>query len=281
MARRIDYQKLLHDGIPLGDGWLMKYLHVDELETDYRYQRFPTESNISNIVENFDQRYVGQLTVGRRANGKHYTLDGNHRKHAIQRMIDMGESISPYVRSCILLDSTPRVEANIFVGRNTVNKVQGVALYKACLFLRKEPHVTIEKILAKYGFEVELLTSGKPSARNGVGLRGAPTILSAFKMAEDHFDSAARILANVWKRDTEAHSGEFLKGISTFLVTQVGTYDASRLNGIIGRLRGTPAINGIDMAKVENHSSKRIKRLAKWMADVAGVHRSIEYLAAA
>lgn len=281
MARRIDFQKLLMDGIPDDDGWLVKKVHVDELETDYSYQRFPKEASVNSIVKNWNPRFLGAFTVGVRANGKKMLLDGNHRKQAILRLMGMGESVNPYVRCEMLANTTQRIEAGIFVGKNTNNKVNGVALYKASLLMREEPHMTIQKILAAFDFEVELLDSGKPSPRNGRGLRGAPTILSAYKSAEIHFESAVKILHHVWKRETEAHCGEFLKGITTFLKSQVGSYNTNRLQSIIGRLKGTPASNGIELASVGKHSTARIKRLAKWMADVAGIQRSLEYQAAA
>lgn len=271
----MNFQKLLCAGIQDDDGWLVKKLDVQVLKVDYSYQRYPKEACVKNLVQNFNSRYLGAFTVGKRADGTYFVLDGNHRKEALLRLLDMGELKSPLVRCEIMLDTTPRLEASIFIGKNTANKVNGVALYKACLMMREEPHMTIKAITEKYNFEVELLDAGKPSPRNGKGLRGAVTLLSAYKDAPDHFESGIKILSKVWKKDVEAHSGEFIKGITTFLKTQAGSYNTAMLNGFINRLKNTPASNGIKIAKEKGHSSARIKRLAEWISDVTGVGRKI------
>ncbi len=64
----------------------MEWVPVDAFSVDHSYDRDPIQTHIDFLTRNWDQDIMGPLLASRRANGKHYLLDGQHRIGALKKL---------------------------------------------------------------------------------------------------------------------------------------------------------------------------------------------------
>lgn len=76
----------------------LRTLNVKDLATDMSYQSPVKESQVTRIVNNFDEGSIGTIYVNLRANGIYYIIDGQHRVTALKRL------------------GMPTVKAEVYVG---------------------------------------------------------------------------------------------------------------------------------------------------------------------
>ena len=94
----------------------VSYVAIDDLKTDYSYQRTLDEKRVKKIAKEFTPEIVGTIFVSRRKDGSLYIIDGNHRVAAMRAI---GRK---YVTATVFDGLSPTEEAELFRKLNTSQK---------------------------------------------------------------------------------------------------------------------------------------------------------------
>ena len=94
----------------------ISYVDVDDLKTDYSYQRALDEKRVKKIAQEFMPELTGAIVVSRRRDGSLYIIDGNHRVAAMRAI---GKK---YATANILDGLSSTEEAELFRKLNTSQK---------------------------------------------------------------------------------------------------------------------------------------------------------------
>ena len=94
----------------------VSFVAIDDLKTDYSYQRALDEKRVKKIAQDFKPEISGVITVSRRKDGSMYVVDGNHR---ISAMKAIGRK---YTEAKIIDGLSQTEEAELFGLLNTSQK---------------------------------------------------------------------------------------------------------------------------------------------------------------
>lgn len=94
----------------------ISHVNVDDLKTDYSYQRALDEKRVKKIAQDFTPEIAGVIVVSRRADGSLYVVDGNHR---VSAMRSIGRK---YAVANIFDGLSDTEEADLFRRLNTSQK---------------------------------------------------------------------------------------------------------------------------------------------------------------
>lgn len=233
-GRRYDRSALLanveHCQIPIC------MLNVD----DYQRGEASCQGTLKKAAE-YDPAAAGAITVGKRADGTCWVVDG------LQRVLAMATRGDMYLVDCMVFDSKGREhEAKVFqrcnMGRTPVRSIHK---YRVAVDAGDEPHVTIEAWLKVAGLKVS-----KGAGQNEVGF---PT----------------RLVAH-WETDAEAT----MRAVTFAWRVGEGVINAFVFEGAFILIRKGVDIESHEQSIVSKGGSAKIKRDIKTLAIESGANLS-------
>jgi len=126
-------------------------LHIESLQIDPSYQRsdFINKTVVNRIASNFSLVLFSALTIGERADGSLWVVDGQHRYYGAKRA---GRDVVPCK---VFRSSGPEQEAGVFYDLNkTRTSINAISMYRALLRQNESTSVSIQASLDKHGFSV-------------------------------------------------------------------------------------------------------------------------------
>lgn len=126
-------------------------LHIESLRIDPSYQRsdFINKAVVNRIASSFSFVLFNALTIGERADGTLWVVDGQHRYYGAKKA---GRDIVP----CKVFQSSgPQQEAGVFYDLNkTRTSINAISMYRALLRQSESTSVAIQSLLEKHGFSI-------------------------------------------------------------------------------------------------------------------------------
>jgi predicted RNA binding protein YcfA (HicA-like mRNA interferase family) len=135
---------------PLTEGTRLVFLPASILVVDHRYQRPLNAAWARQLVNQWDDRLLGILTVSEREDG-FALLEGQHR---VAALVARGEGTRP-VPCLAFKNLSLKEEADIYLGRNTVKLSTTLALFHAKLVAGDSAALEIHRIVTGiYGLNI-------------------------------------------------------------------------------------------------------------------------------
>lgn len=129
----------------------LRYLEKSVLRVDHAYQRdHVTQSRVNQIAGNWSHMACGVLSVADRGDGLFWVFDGQHRKLAADKRVDIK------TLPCIIF-RTPAVrdEANAFLKSNTTRgPVRKVEAFKAMVLAGDEHALAVKRLVEDSGYRI-------------------------------------------------------------------------------------------------------------------------------
>lgn len=177
------------------------------------YQRTIVRQEVRSIVRSFDKDAVGTLTVGERADGSLWLVDGQQRLTA---MLQLG--IIEW--KCDVFKSDGQAhEARVFVIKNTNRtKVSAGAIFRAALIEGAEDCVDINRLVESCGLRLDLDGVGShwPNVK---AIRAVQRVYSRY--GADILERSLNAIASSWPENEDGLRGDSIEGVATFLAKAV------------------------------------------------------------
>ena len=198
----------------------IRHISIANMEPESGYQRPTNPVQVESIVNKFDEKKLGTLTVSER-DGKFHVVDGSHRLRALRKL--------GYTNAwCVVLTGmTFEEEAEYFRSQNEDKRIiKPIEFFKAGLASDDEQCVSIYRIVKANGFHI--------GSRSKNFYRIA-AIQALFAIADDYgyqvLDETLCLLAATWSNFPKASQSETLLGVAEF-VSRYGMADFSeRMDG--------------------------------------------------
>ena len=195
-------------------------ISVDDLNISDAYQRTIVPATVKSITKNLDQDAFGSLTVGQRADGSYWVVDGMQRLTAAR---NLGIAMVP----CDVFESDgPEHEARVFRLKNKARtNVSACALFRAQLVEGDPQTVEIADAVKKTGLSLRFDNGahGWPFVKAVVSLERAYR-----KVGKDGLASVLSIICEAWFGESEALRGDIISGLAYF-VGKTPDFDKQRL----------------------------------------------------
>lgn len=134
-------------------------LKVRQLKIDSQVQGSLQVKRVTNIVENFNPKFVGTIVVSKRSNGEYFVMDGFHRSTALKRL-DIDEVFCEIHEGLTLED-----EAQYYLAYNKHRKnPKAVDDYKVSITAGVQEVIVVDSILKELGVEVSESEFRSPKA---------------------------------------------------------------------------------------------------------------------
>ena len=186
------------------DTFLIPY---KDLAVDPRYQRGLTLAHLKSMEDNWDERFVGVLSVVQRSNGTLVVIDGQHRTAAA---LNLGKG-RELVRCQVITDlDNEQIEALMFEMLNRQAKVDGHSIYKSEVFRDQPEAEAIEATLRSFG-----LKAGR--AQVAGTLKAIETVKGIFAKDPDLLTQTLRVIVSALGTEPESLQQNIIKGVSAFL----------------------------------------------------------------
>ena len=191
------------------------------LERDYSYQRYPKESHINQIAEEFDPRVVNVVKVSLR-DGKYYVVDGSHTVEVLRKL----HGTEHFLVDCKLFHGlTYEQEAELFAKQQGLtHKVDIGYLVNAEAQAGDAETLNFLRVTREAGFEI--IPKSK-SAKKGriVAIKAAVRLYE--NLGEAQYRSVLRMLMSAWEGEKWSVTQNMLSGMG-ILVQVYGELDLAR-----------------------------------------------------
>lgn len=275
-----DALKILREGIQLPNGLCVRFVEVGLLDIDPTYQRGIVSSTVDKIRREFDDKALGVIEVGaRKRTKKNYVVDGQNRVAAVKAR-HAYEQAAPEELLCLIHpDTTKKIEAGIFVKRNTAKPVQGNAKFRANLTRGEEPETLINKIVEEQGFSLDFVSSGYPNSANTSinGIRSPYVLVKVYKDHYHHIQSALMLLRLAYgikgRADTvpmELRTGTVIQILAKFLSGQVVKKD---IKVVAEEFKARTIDLGSKLYECRSMGYAKIDLVSDWLTEMVGGSR--------
>ena len=207
-------------------------IDVDELNISDAYQRTIIARTVNRIAKNLDQDAFGSLTVGQRADGSYWVVDGMQRLTAARKL---GIGMVP----CDVFQSEGQEhEARIFRLKNRERtNVSSISLFRAQLTEGDRQSLQIADVVRRAGFKLAL----REESAKWPYIRAVKALERSYqRVGEEGLSEAFTILNEAWPGEDGALQGDMIEGVCWFIKKHPG-FDRDRL---VGRL-AKKSINGV------------------------------------
>lgn len=189
-------------------GWgKVKRVELATLKTDREYQRLPPAAHVRRITRDLDPVLLGFLTVGERADGSRWLIDGQCRCLGLQ-----ARGVSHWW-AIVHPSNGQEFEADLFVKLNRGRKgLTGLQLYHSGLAAGDPETLAVDQVVQERGFEVPRQVTGK-------GVRwpqlACPGKLYAIyrEGGEEGLHRTLDVLARSWEEHDEACRDSVIEGV--------------------------------------------------------------------
>lgn len=210
-----------------------EWLPIADLEVDRTYQRALRPRRAQSIAEHFNPEALGRFHVSRRADGKHYLIDGQHRQ-AGMKLIDWWDG---YTVPCIVYTGlTVEQEADLYHLLNDEMALSSKDDFKARVVAGDGEATAIVAALRARGAGLSVAPNN--SRRDGeFACFGALEVL--WRSYRQDFDEVISLIVDSWpKSERDAYTATMVQGVATFVRKYRGQYDRKHL---VARLRAETA----------------------------------------
>lgn len=227
-------------------------VQIAALNVDPHAQRPVSTGWVKARVHSFDPDQVGYILVNKRANGKHYVVDGQHRVE-LMRAIGWADQNIP----AELFDGlTQAQEAALFNARNDRKAVTKYDRFRISVTAGDEQACDIDRIVREHGLVVsDQLVDGHICAVDalervylGAGITGA-------KEGPAALGKALTTLVQAWGKQPSSVNGQVVRGLGMLFLRYNGTINEKDLikklapfpggaPGILGKGRAIQELRG-------------------------------------
>ena len=130
---------------------LTKWIPVGEIEVDPSVQRPLNMAWAEKIGRELDPDLIGVFHVSRRANGKYYVIDGQHRHFGVKNVFGNNGTL---VECKVYEGLTKSKEAELFVGLNDFKRPSRVDVFLKNVVARDTDAVAIDSIVRENGLAI-------------------------------------------------------------------------------------------------------------------------------
>lgn len=202
----------LKENLELRQPCIYKRLPINILKIDNTYQRPLSRCKVNRMVKNFNEGYIGAITVSCREDGFYYVLDGQHRLETLKYLcID-------YVMCQIHHDLSFEEEALMFRNLNSIrSNPTAPQIFKASLIGNDQEAITIKSIIEKNGLKIS--TEG----RRYDGLIGCVHMIQRCyrSLKDEKFDRMLKLIYQTWEGEADSLIDDIFGGMSV-LVREYG-----------------------------------------------------------
>ena len=224
----------------------LKWLPLDQLRVDERYQRPLSYTKIKRFTDNFDFNALGALWVSKRGEQEYAIIDGQHRAEAVKLVFD-GNADVP----CLVFEHlTEEQEAALFVKAQNRIHMNAVDVFKADLFAGNPDALEIERIVQGRGFT---FGSGDVTVAKPYEVKAIGTVRAIYEQGgEWALDTILKIIDACWDADARAMHQDFFRGLFSFIMRYHGFYDEKRLISRLAEYSPLQIARRVDVMKIED-----------------------------
>lgn len=212
----------------------VEWLRLDELHIDPEAQRDLRKGWVTRLTNEFDPDRVGMVVVNRRADGRWYIIDGQHRVEAMRQM-GWGDQRIPC--ECFV-GLTQRQEAALFLHRNDRIAVRTFDKFRVRITSGDPVARGVEAILSHFNLQLGQYRSGENavSAVNALEkvYRGAGIASQAEGQNALHLTLATII--NAWGRESRNFDAQIVAGLGLFYLR----YTIRKTDHLVQKLASMP-----------------------------------------
>jgi hypothetical protein len=231
-------------------------IHVDQLTVAQAYQRTIVPAQVRRITKDLDADAFGSLTVGERADGSLWVVDGLQRLTAARQL---GIETVP----CDVFKSTGQEhEARVFRLKNKHRtNVSAIALFRAQLTEGDAQSVEIASIVRKAGLRIVLSDGGKNAWPDVKAIRSVERAYG--RVGADGLAQVFRVICQAWAGEKDSLQGDMIDGLAMF-VKKHPTFDESRLierlatRSVFGVLRAADATYKLARDRDTSHHGRAL-----------------------
>lgn len=198
-----------------------KKISVDELNISDAYQRTVVKARVNRIAKNLDQDAFGSLTVGQRADGSYWVVDGMQRLMAARKL---GIAMVP----CDVFQSEGQEhEARVFRLKNRERtNVSAVALFNAQMTEGDRQTLEIAEVVKRAGLKLRLREDG---GQGWPYIKAVKCLERSFqRVGAEGLSTVLRVLVESWPGEDGAIQGDMIEGMAWFVKKHEG-FDERRL----------------------------------------------------
>jgi hypothetical protein len=207
----------------------LEQMKVGALVNDRKIQRRLDTGRVNNIIKGFDPEALGTFTVSRREDGKYYTLDGQHRRAAME-LLGLSENL---VDVKVFRGLTTGQEALLFRLLNNTKKPQPLDLFKVKILEGDPKALKMWKLLT--GYEWRFQTGVKDG-----NFMAVKTLERMFEVDEVTAEAAVNILCQAWGNRIGTLNDGLLAGMGRLLLRRGDKIDPGHLIRKLQEVPGGP-----------------------------------------
>jgi hypothetical protein len=231
-------------------------LRTCDLQVASAYQRTIVAAQVRRIAKALDPDAFGSLTVGERADGSLWVVDGLQRLTAARQLVI--EAVP-----CDVFSSTgPEHEARVFRLKNKHRtNVSALALFRAQLTEGDPQSVEIARVIRDAGLRLVLSEGGKNSWPDVKAVRSVERAYS--RVGADGLAAVFRILSESWAGERDALQGDMIEGMSVFVkrhpeFKESRLVDKLRTRSVAGVLRAADATYKLARDRDSSHHGRSL-----------------------
>jgi len=197
----------------------VRVLSLSSMNVSPPYQRTIVRNEVRSIVKHFDEDAVGTLTVGERADGSLWLVDGLQRYTALMEL-----KIAAW--KCAIFQSKGQAhEAKIFkitnLGRT---KVSAGSIFRAALVEGEQDCIDINSLVESCGLRLDLDGVGAhwPNVK---AIKAVQRVYSRY--GAETLRRSLDVITSSWPENEDGLRGDTIEGIATFLAKAIPADDCS------------------------------------------------------
>jgi len=254
-------------------------INVQDLNVDPEAQRQLSPGWVKARVPKFDVDLLGYILVNKRANGKLYVVDGQHRVE-LMRAVGWGDQ-KMHAEYCEGL--TQAEEAELFNARNDRKAVRKFDKFRISITAGDPVATDIDKIVRAHGLVIsDQLTDGHIAAVDSLEKVYHGSGIASAKEGPSALANALKVLVQAWGKQASSVNGKVVQGVGMIFLRYDGTVNVADLvkklapfpggaPGLLGKarsqqeVRGRPLHHCVASIVVDIYNKGRsVKKLDAW-----------------
>jgi hypothetical protein len=259
----------------------LRYVNISELRIDPEAQRRLDPNWVKAHVSKFDPDQLGYIVVNKRADGKLYVIDGQHRVELLRAVGWGDQSIQ-----CECFDGqTQANEAALFLRRNDRKSVRTFDKFRVSVTSGDDMHTDIDRIVRHQGLTVSdqcleghvVAVAALQRVYSGAGIGSA-------KEGPAALARTLKTIQRAWGKGASGFQGHLISGLGMVQLRYNGKLDQEALAeklapfpggapGLLGKakaiqdMRGRPLHHCVASVIVDTYNKgRRVGKVQDWWA---------------
>lgn len=200
-------------------------INISYLKTDMSYQSPVRETQVKKIINNFDPKRLGSITVNRRQDMNLYIIDGQHRVEVLK------ELNIPLIDATIHENLTVEEEAEMYYGINDRPAKSPNSKGKSSLKFGDVAAIEIEEAVTNIGMKIDY---DKNVNSDGYIMAYAALQNIHKRYGKDMLEIVLQVINSAYGKDKRNYQSFMMKGFADFISKFGSSID---LNHLINRLQ--------------------------------------------